>query len=119
LFGRVCLWEIFWYVAHGKVRKAFRRFRQHCVTATLAPGSTVTVGYPSVRLLRHVFSPYFQLEYWTGVGVTTPPSYAAPLAARFPRLFELATEIDSHLGACPGFRAMADHVVLTFTRSGQ
>lgn len=117
VFGRVCLWEILWYVVHGNVKKAFRRFRRHGVTAILAPGSSVTVYYPSVRFLGRAFSPYFQLENWAGVGVATPPSYAAPLAVRFPRLFERAVEIDPWLGACPGLRAMADHVVLTFKRS--
>ena len=118
LFGRACLWEVFWHLFHGNFSKASRRFHRHGVTATLAPGSTVTVHYPSVRYLRRAFSPDFRLENRIGVGVAIPPSYASGLPVRFPRLFDVAVEIDPWLGACPGFRAMADHVVLTFTRSG-
>jgi ubiquinone/menaquinone biosynthesis C-methylase UbiE len=118
LFGRFCLWETSWYLAHGKFRKAFRRFRRKGIEATLAPGSTVTVRYVSVGELRRTFSPYFRLENWSGVGVAVPPSYLETLAVRFPRLFHLAAKIDPQLGACPGIRSLSDHVVLTFERSG-
>jgi SAM-dependent methyltransferase len=118
LFGRVCLWEIVWHVVSGNRAKAFRRFSRKGVTASLAPGSTVTLHYPSVRSLRRAFSPNFRLENRIGVGIAIPPSYALSLPVRFPRLFDLAVEIDPWLGAWPGFRALADHVVLTFTRSG-
>jgi ubiquinone/menaquinone biosynthesis C-methylase UbiE len=117
LFGRTCLWEILWYSAHGNLRKAFRRWDRTGTTANLSPGSTITVHYPSVRQLRRIFSPAFRLESRIGVGVTTPPSYALPLAVRFRRLFSLAVRIDPWLGGCPGARGLADHVVLTFTRS--
>ena len=117
LFGRFCLWETSWYLAHGKFRKAFRRFKRKGVEATLAPGSTVVVHYVSVGALKRTFSPYFRLENWSGIGVAVPPSYLEALAIQFPRLFRFAAGIDPRLGACPGFRALADHVVLTFERS--
>ncbi len=37
VFGRFCLWEISWYLAHGNFQKAFRRLRRKGVEATLAP----------------------------------------------------------------------------------
>jgi len=117
LFGRFCLWEAVWYLAHANVRKAFRRLRRKGVEATLNPGSTVMVHYVSVGTLKRIFSPYFHLENWKGIGVVVPPSYLESLAIRFPRLFRFAVNIDPQLGACPGFRALADHVVLTFERS--
>jgi ubiquinone/menaquinone biosynthesis C-methylase UbiE len=117
VFGCFCLWEIFWYLAHGNFQKAFRRLRRKGVEATLAPGSTVIVKYVSIEALKRDFSPYFRLAKWSGVGVAVPPSYLEALAVRFPRLFRLAAKIDPELGACPGFRSLADHVVLTFERS--
>jgi ubiquinone/menaquinone biosynthesis C-methylase UbiE len=117
LFGQICVWEIFFYALRGDFRKAFRRFRRYGAVAVLAPDSQVVVHYPSVRELRRMFSPYFRLERWRGVGISVPPSYLEGLAVAFPRFLRLAAGIDARFGRCPGFRALADHVVLTFERS--
>ena len=116
LFGRTCIWEILLYTFRGDFRRAFRRFRRQGI-AVLAPGSKIDVHYPSVGSLRRIFSLYFRLEGWRGVGITVPPSYLEALAVSFPRLLTFATAIDAHFGKCPGLRAFADHVVLTFERS--
>jgi len=117
LFGRICVWEILFYALRGDFRKGFRRFRRDGAVAVLAPGSQVVVHYPGLRQLRRMFSPYFRLERWRGVGIGVPPSYLEGLAVAFPRLLRFAAGIDAWFGQCPGFRALADHVVLTFERS--
>jgi hypothetical protein len=116
LFGRLCLWEVVYYVSRCDFRRAFRRFRREGTIATLAPGSKVAVRYPTVRELREVFSPYFRLESWRGVGITVPPSYLENFAVSYPRLLRLTAHLDAWLGCCSGFRALADHVVLIFER---
>jgi ubiquinone/menaquinone biosynthesis C-methylase UbiE len=117
LFGRYCLWEMFWHLIQGNIGKAFRRVRGGGVVADLAPGHSVSVRYPSLRSLRRDFGPYFRLVSWKGVGIAVPPSYLEPFAVRFSRLFRFAARIDPLLGRCRGFRALADHVVLVFERS--
>jgi ubiquinone/menaquinone biosynthesis C-methylase UbiE len=117
IFGTFCLWEILWYLSKGNIHKAFRRVRHRYVDVTLAPATPVRVRYWSVANMKRVFAPCFQLKRMRGVGVIVPPSYAASLAGRFPRLFRLATVVDPWLGGCPIVRLMADHVVLTFERT--
>jgi ubiquinone/menaquinone biosynthesis C-methylase UbiE len=117
LFGRFCIWETFWYLAQGNIRKAVRRFRQGELSAILSTRSKTTVWYHTVRHLKKMFSPYFRLMGWKGVGVAVPPSYLEFLAAGYPRLFHIASRIDPWLGGCPGFRSMADHMLLTFERT--
>lgn len=117
LFGRICLWEILWYLSQGNIPSAVRRFRHSGHPAALAARSEATVWYHSLRLLKKVFSPYFRLMRWGGVGVAVPPSYLEFLAAKYPGLFRFAAEIDRWLGNCPGPRAMADHMLLTFERT--
>jgi SAM-dependent methyltransferase len=119
VFGSFCLWETAWYLSAGNSRKAFRRFRRGGVEAILAPNSTVTVHYRSVRSLKRIFAPYFRLERWRGVGVAVPPSYVESVAVRYPRLFRFAAEIDPLLGRCPAVRCLADHALLTFKRIGE
>jgi len=115
-FGRSCLWEMVWYLLQGDVKKAFRRLGGQVVNADLAPGYSVVVRYPSVSSLRRDFAAHFRLVRWKGVGIAVPPSYIEPWVARFARLFRFAAKIDPFLGRCPGFRALADHVVLDLER---
>lgn len=117
LFGRFCAWEVFWYLSRGNTRKAVRRLMSGRQSAALSAGSEIKVWYHSVRQLKKAFIPHFRLLAWKGVGVTVPPSYLDFLAAGYPRLFRFASEIDPWLGECPGFRAMADHMLLVFERT--
>jgi ubiquinone/menaquinone biosynthesis C-methylase UbiE len=117
LFGRICLWEILFYALRGDFHRAFRRFRRKGTIAVLAPGSEIVVHYPGVRELGRIFSPYFRLERWSGVGISVPPSYLESFAVSFPRFLKFAARIDGCFGPWPGLRALADHVVLTFERT--
>lgn len=117
LFGRFCIWETFWYLSRGNIRKATRRFAQEGSSAALSARSKTNVWYHSVRKLKKAFAPHFRLLRWKGVGITVPPSYLDFLATRYPQSFHLASQIDPWLGNCPAFRAMADHMLLTFERT--
>jgi ubiquinone/menaquinone biosynthesis C-methylase UbiE len=116
--GRYCLWEITWYLAHGKPSKALRRFHREGVTARLAEGASVRVFYPSVRLLAQTFAPEFQLKSVKGIGVLVPPSYLETWANQFPGLFGLSVRADSLMRRWPGIRTLADHILLEFRREG-
>ncbi|HEX5413021.1 MAG TPA: class I SAM-dependent methyltransferase [Terriglobia bacterium] len=116
LFGRFCAWEMFWYLSQGNVRKAVRRFMPGERPATLSGSSEFNIWYHSVRALKKAFTPHFRLLAWKGVGLAVPPSYLDFLVAGHPHLFRLASEVDPWLGECPGFRAMADHMLLVFER---
>lgn len=116
VFGRFCVWEVLWYLGHGKPSKAFRRLRRTGSVVRLAEGATVWVHYPSVRELVHVFAPEFKLKSWRGVGLTVPPTYLEILTGRFPKLLEIFARLDLKIGFFPLVRGMADHVLLTFER---
>jgi ubiquinone/menaquinone biosynthesis C-methylase UbiE len=114
--GPHCVWEIFWYLLKASPRKAFRRWHPAGVTAELAPGRRVQVRYYSVRSLAHIFEPLMRLRSWRGVGLTVPPSYVEPAAARFSSLLSLAERSDRLLASCPVIRGFSDHVLLKFER---
>jgi len=117
VFGIFCLWETLWYSFRGDLGKAFRRLRADRILGRVSPAAQVLVRYHSVRSIRRAFSPYFKLKSWRGVGIAVPPSYLETLAVRFPRLFRLGARLDLLLAPCPGFRALADHALLTLERS--
>ncbi len=116
LFGPCCAWEILWYLAHGRPRKAFRRLRTSGDLAQLGEGATVRVRYPTVPALARSFAPQFRLKTWKGVGVAVPPSYVEPLAGRFPKTLSLLARADRWLGALPLVRGLGDHMLLVFER---
>jgi ubiquinone/menaquinone biosynthesis C-methylase UbiE len=118
LMGPCCLWEVGWYLAHGNPRKAFRRLQRGEVVGHVTKETSVGVYYPSVRKLVRIFWPEFRLKSLKGIGVFVPPSYIEPWANRFPRLLRLGMRVDSVLGQSPGVRALADHVLLKFERTG-
>jgi ubiquinone/menaquinone biosynthesis C-methylase UbiE len=114
--GPCCAWEIAWYLAQGKAKKAFRRLRRGGVTARLADDAVVRVHYPSVRYISRMFHPEFRLESLRGIGISLPPSYVESWVASSPRWFDACVKADSVLGRCPGLRVLADHILLRFER---
>ncbi len=116
--GPCCLWEMVWYLSHGKTQKAFRRLKRTGVTASLNGGPSFCVHYPTVRQLVHAFSNGFHLRKMRGIGVAVPPSYMEPWAIRHSRLLRMGEKADSLLGTLPGCRSLADHVLLEFERKG-
>jgi SAM-dependent methyltransferase len=94
--GRFCAWETLY------PRKAFRRW----------PGRSGDIYYPTVRQLRTIFAPEFELVRWRGIGMTVPPSYV-----RLPaRAVHLLARVDRAplLRFCG--RSCADHRLLVFRR---
>jgi ubiquinone/menaquinone biosynthesis C-methylase UbiE len=116
VFSPFCAWETFWFLIHGKPRKAFRR-RRASTTATLPGKTSFHVYRQSLHGLKDAFTPYFRLCRSKGVGIAVPPSYLNDLASRFPRAFDWAQEIDRKLSHWPVFHNLADHTLAVFERT--
>jgi len=114
--GRTVAWEIIWYLAKGNPRKALRRFERGGTVGRLVDGVTVQVHYPPVAAMARLFAPEFRLLRIKGIGVAVPPSYLEPLAQRYPRVLKTLARADRVLCRVPGFRSLADHVLLEFQR---
>jgi ubiquinone/menaquinone biosynthesis C-methylase UbiE len=115
LSSRVCLWETLWYLAHGDVSRAFRRWSGH------ASGSLGTVKlqiwYPTMRQLALYFAPSFVLQRRRGIGVAVPPSYVEHLARRYPNALSGLLRLDRVLADWPLCRAIGDHTLLVLERT--
>jgi len=115
LIGRVCAWEIVWYAARAKWRKAFRRLDPRATRASVG-GESVYIHYPSRRDMKQAFGPWLRLESWRGIGIVLPPSWLAYRFESRPRLVNLLRQVDRGLGAVPALRGLADHVLFEFVR---
>ena len=113
---RLCLWETPWFLMRGEAGKAVRRWRGRA-TATLGR-LAIEVHYPTVRSLRKLFSPYFTLRSWRGVGIAVPPSYLELIVQHQPRLLRRLCAADQVICTWPVLRSVGDHVLLSFERTG-
>ena len=104
--------EMAWYLSHGKLRQAMRRFTR------LTDDVTLNVYYPSVGKMARVFAPEFRLQEWKGIGVAAP-SCMEHMAQRLPKTFERLARGDRWLGRVPVLRGLADCVLLQFERVGR
>jgi SAM-dependent methyltransferase len=112
---RLCLWETLWFAMHGEAGRAIRRWKGR-TTATLGR-LAVEVHYPTVKYLRKLFSPYFILRSWRGIGIVVPPSYIEPFIQRHPGLLRQLCAIDHVICSWPVLRSLGDHVLLSFERT--
>src|SRR6202021_2587004 len=68
-----CLSETFWFLLHGKFRKAFRR--SFGIATVRVGGCAMKIHYPGLREVRKLFSPSFLMRSCRGIGIAVPPSY--------------------------------------------
>lgn len=115
LSTRVCLWEIFYYLFCGNMRKAFRRCKGR--TDAKLGGVSFPVYYHSIHRLRSFFEPAFKLKTYTGIGILVPPSYLEFWAKKHPHFLHLLQRIDAMVCTWPFFRMIGDHVLLQFERT--
>jgi len=116
MLGRYAPWNMARYLAHGELRKATERLRSAGMVRHFADGSAQRVHCPSPGAIARTFAPEFRLRKLTGVGISLPPTFMEPWAARLPRLFESLARADRGLGRVPLLRALAGHVLLQFER---
>lgn len=114
MWSRVCVWEIVWYLLHGRSNKAFRRLSGR---ATARVGElTITVCYPTVREVQRAFAPWFALERRRAIGMFVPPSYAEEWARENKTMLRNLEHLDGVFAGWPVLRDVGDHVLLEFAR---
>lgn len=110
MLGRFVPWDIVWFGVHGEFRRALRRLSGP--TTCAVPGGTLNVAYPSANQIAEEFAEHFSLRRFSGIGICVPPSYMEHWARRFPKAVSAFASADRLLGSLPGFRSMADCILL-------
>lgn len=108
LMSRVCLWETFWYIRCGDLRRAARRWSGEATSSVAA-----RVFYPTIPAVRRAFAPDFTLQESHGIGVAVPPSYVKGLSGSAIRRL---ARIDERIASLPLLRALGDHRLMIFRR---
>lgn len=111
---RYCLWEIAHYAMKGDFSRAFRRCTGFAEVNL--NGHPLSVHYPTLRLMRKWFGPFFRLRSVTGIGVVVPPSYLEAWTQKHPGMLRIGEAADRMLSRCPGARVLGDHMLLHMER---
>jgi len=113
---RTCPIEMLWHVLHLRPKQAIRRFFGGRLVH-VGNGGALRVWYPSHAELRRDFARAgLRLERMVGIGVTLPPSYLAPLVAKYPRFWGFMRGWEHRLARIFPFNRLNDHTLMIFRK---
>jgi 2-polyprenyl-3-methyl-5-hydroxy-6-metoxy-1,4-benzoquinol methylase len=115
VIGRICPWEIAYYVAHGRWRRAFLRWHRATVPVPLN-GETVWTRYFTPRQFYDSFADDFALTSYRGLRLCAPPPYMLGVDRRLRPLCALGEWLDSRAEALPLVRNAGDHFLMIMTK---
>ncbi len=121
VLGRFCVWEVVWYLLHGRLGKALRRLAAATggIDSSPRPGVTIRVFYPSVSALVAAFQGGFTLTSFRSIGMLVPPSYMERWAVANRGLIRQLEVLDERMSGWPIVRATGDHRLLVFARKDE
>ena len=115
VIGRLCPWELGYYLAHGRWRRALVRYARHAVPVGLN-GHTVWTRYYAPREFYRAFRPFFMLRHYRGICVFVPPPYLGGLRRAHPRWHERLWRLDRTVAGWPLLRGVGDHFLIVMQR---
>jgi 2-polyprenyl-3-methyl-5-hydroxy-6-metoxy-1,4-benzoquinol methylase len=115
VIGRICPWEIAYYLAHGNGKRAFLRWRSDAVPAPLNR-ETVWTRYFTPRQFYQAFAGGFELTSYRGLRIFSPPPYLLGIDRRLRPVCALGEWLDDRVGALPLVRHVGDHFLMVMTR---
>jgi ubiquinone/menaquinone biosynthesis C-methylase UbiE len=111
VMGKHVPWEWGWYLARGKIRKAFRRLDPNGVE-----WRGLKVRYPTPNDLARMLQPHFRLRHVSPLGCVLPPTYAAAWLNRSPRALKLLSKAETSLHSLSFLASCADHYMIEAIR---
>lgn len=116
--GRYCLWETGWYLLHGDLRSAFRRWGGYAKATVRAGWGTdrVPVFYWSSAELAQSFDADFSMVGRMALPWILPPQYLAGIFRGRRRLFKSLAAIELKTAHLWPANVIGDHIRLTLVR---
>ena len=117
VIGRVCPWEIAFYLARGDWSRAAIRFSRQLVPVPL-DGRTVWTRYYSPREFERMFQAAgFTRVALRALGLLVPPPYLQAFAERHRTLVSGLQRVEDTVAAWPGLRAGGDHFLIVLRKA--
>lgn len=115
IIGRICPWELGYYLARGRVRRALVRFARSMIAVNLNQHK-VWSRYYTPREFYRPFASQFERVGYRALSLFLPPPYLIDLYERTPRLSRAMGWLDDQLGTWPVLRGAGDHFLIILRR---
>jgi len=115
VIGRLCPWELGYYLARLRPRRALVRFAR-AMTGVRLNSHTVWSRYYTPHEFYRRFTSEFELVSHRALSLFLPPPYLLDLYERTPRISRALGWLDDHLGGWPVLRCAGDHFLIILRR---
>jgi ubiquinone/menaquinone biosynthesis C-methylase UbiE len=111
VIGRICPWELGYYLGRMRPRRALVRFAR-VMTAVNLNKHIVWSRYYTPREFYRQFADEFELVRYQGLSLFLPPPYLLGFYERAPTLNRALGWLDDNLGGWPLLRGAGDHFLI-------
>ena len=115
VIGRFCPWELAYYTAIGRWRRAAIRFARGTVAVGMNGQTIWTRYYTPASFYRH-YRAQFSLVHHRALCLFAPPPYMSGVGARWPRLHAGLWALDRRVAGWPLLRGAGDHFLIVMQR---
>jgi SAM-dependent methyltransferase len=116
VMGRLCPWEVGYYLVRGRLGRATVRLKLDPVAVPLGR-SVVWTRYVTPGELIAAFRDRFEVEAIKTLQLFRSPPYLCDIAERHPRLFQIAGRIEDRVAQWPVLRSMGDSFLAVLRRA--
>jgi ubiquinone/menaquinone biosynthesis C-methylase UbiE len=111
VIGRVCLWEIAYYLSQGRWARVKVRYARTFVPVGMN-NHTIWTRYFQPREFYRAFRKHFTLTHYRGLCVFAPPPYLTWMRERHATAYDRLWRLDRRISGWPLLRAMGDHFLM-------
>jgi ubiquinone/menaquinone biosynthesis C-methylase UbiE len=115
VIGRICPWEVGYYISKGRWSRAAVRYARTVVPVTMN-GRKIWTRYYTPREFYRPFASDFTLRHFRGLCVFAPPPYLAWVRERYPHLYDFLWRLDRKTADWPLLRDLGDHFLIVMTK---
>jgi SAM-dependent methyltransferase len=115
VIGRLCPWEIAYYLKRRRWARATVRFKRGVVPVGMNKRTIWTRYYGPLEFYR-AFKQHFTLAHYRGLCVFSPPPYLTWVRERHPVWHERLWRLDRRVSGWPLLRGMGDHFLIVMRK---
>jgi len=115
IIGRVCPWEIAYYLSKGRWARVMVRYARALVPVGMN-NHTIWTRYYQPREFYRAFRKHFTLTHYRGLCVFAPPPYLTWMHERHAAAYDRLWRLDRKVAAWPLLRAMGDHFLMVMRK---
>jgi ubiquinone/menaquinone biosynthesis C-methylase UbiE len=115
VIGRICPWEIAYFLSQRRWARVKVRFARSLVPVGMN-NHTIWTRYYQPREFYREFRRHFALAHYRGLCVFAPPPYLTWMRKNHTATYDRLWRLDRQISAWPVLRAMGDHFLIVMTK---